>query len=796
MGKIRSKSNKTKVHNQQHIAIVDAPTVSESDTKMNKSNKEATKRPLRRSPRRSTRNAAENRIPKEVVINRPTRKRKSTEKIEQFRQQEAEREQKVKEAKERSKRGKKKIQGKKRATAVKPTTTSRICSIAKPKAVQNDDGSSTSSLDEKDVICCICNCGVDFSEKEAFSKELSQVDDVLQKSGTNVSENGIDASNKNIEDEETTMKEVALTESKHPDEECLGTSSIVNSVGDDQNDDQDNDHDGDDDDQSSVPYCGVKLPSQLYDSNNALIICDTPGCDRSFHQRCHFVPVFCLPRGNWHCLICQFKEKLMKEKAAPKSKGRSKKKTSRNNNENHHEGNELIEALSKTLTIEEVDSIFPSARDKNAKAIDRDTNLYLEDNSVVTIQDRFEYQAAPLKASILNTEVQRRIKSTINGALGTIRLEEHTIRGYTETSRAKKSLLQNIERSKRVPQQLVQSVYRMGVSKMRIRELMKSIDSVIRNKNDRTILLDWFNKCKSAEHSISDKKDLDMDLLESKLFDGDARRQEPRFDIADYDGDIEDDDEDDTDPTKKIKCSVCFNGQVHVDNDVVMCDGKNCFRAFHMKCCNPIVTQQILDEDQHGTWFCPYCCALANAIHYTETEYYGDEIEKDESHGRARESSWDEADDVFPEAEIEVKSAELWKLGRRNNESDKFLSSLLGIQLTPKKENEQSESDDESDQNFSLDEEDDGTGSSSSDRSDENGEVDLQWDIEQNELDALSSCLSNESSDHENVPEDSNMKTRRQRKTQEEVETVDIGKVNTNNILHNKRNRTKVDYRR
>ena len=41
----------------------------------------------------------------------------------------------------------------------------------------------------------------------------------------------------------------------------------------------------------------VKLPHELYDPQNGILICDSPGCNRAYHQRCHFIPVLSIPKG-------------------------------------------------------------------------------------------------------------------------------------------------------------------------------------------------------------------------------------------------------------------------------------------------------------------------------------------------------------------------------------------------------------------------------------------------------------------------------------------------------------------
>ena len=792
----------------------DSDNASQNETKKIRRSKTPIKQ-LRRSPRRKQTKAIAK--PSKTTITtqkRHKRKRKSTEKAEYLRLEEIEKEKKIqKEKEQRAKRTKRKKQQKGKGDkdsqggeAKDITENKKKQKKEKPKkkvnknlddkktiTCQNDNDSTTSSLDEQDIICCICRCGVDFSEREAF-----QNDDDLSPKCTTIS-NDTDSQCEKVGSQGNDMKNEDETNAK---KESTVPSEIM---------DKDKNC-SDDDDESSVPYCGVKLPKDLYDPNNAIIICDTPGCNRSYHQRCHFVPVFCLPRGSWHCLICQMKENIIKEESSSKKKKRkpstmpAKKQNKKQNTNDDKSGDEEIHtALSKPLTIDELDSLYPIQRNGVENLSDDKKEYKLEKIEqkrqlpIVSLQERFEFQSASLKATMLNTELKRRIKSTIDSALSIVRLEEHTIRGCTETERAKKSLMENFTRSKRVPQQLLQSVDRMAYSKTRIRDLMLSIDSVIRNRDDRKELFDWFTKEKTtslkSDNGIDNNK-VDWNLLESKLFFGDVRRKEPRFDISDYDGDIEDDNEDE-DPTKKIICCVCFNGQVHPDNDVVMCDGKNCFRAFHMKCCNPIVTQKMLDDDEQGTWFCPYCCALANSIHYTQDEYFGDEMDDEECREDASTNSWDEAKDVFPEAVVELSSAQLWKRGHRNDDSDKYLSSLLGTQLPDINNNDNSMSDDDSDHSFSMaDVEENGSISDSSSTSKVSGEnnVNLEWKVDKDEIEALS-CSSNQESISSDDQEEGKRRTRSSIRSKEK-NSKDIGTIDEENILYSKRNRTKVDYRR
>jgi len=56
------------------------------------------------------------------------------------------------------------------------------------------------------------------------------------------------------------------------------------------------------------------LNDPLFDPCNAVLLCDAPNCRaQAFHQRCHFVPIFSIPRGEWICLLCQYEQSLQKK---------------------------------------------------------------------------------------------------------------------------------------------------------------------------------------------------------------------------------------------------------------------------------------------------------------------------------------------------------------------------------------------------------------------------------------------------------------------------------------------------
>jgi len=240
-----------------------------------------------------------------------------------------------------------------------------------------------------------------------------------------------------------------------------------------------------------------------------------------------------------------------------------------------------------------------------------------------------------------------------------------------------------------------------------------------------------------------------------------------------------------------------------------------------MKCVSPHVTQQMLDDDENGTWFCPFCTAFATFIHYTQVEYLGDEWEdmnhchrgqKFYLHDRNQSSpndddmstaSWSEAEDMFPEAETEIHVAENWKAGVRDDATDKFLYSLLGLPTkSPNaaflgvEDHFSLYSNDSSDESFTCSHNNDGDSIIEASTSDEEAAVD--WKIEKSEIDAMSSSSSLSYVDETGEEKKSasfcvNRSTKRKRSI---ATSNDVGKLDAANIIEGRRRRTKVDYRR
>ena len=68
----------------------------------------------------------------------------------------------------------------------------------------------------------------------------------------------------------------------------------------------------------------------------------------------------------------------------------------------------------------------------------------------------------------------------------------------------------------------------------------------------------------------------------------------------------------------ELKCCVCLCGECTDENDLVMCDGQNCYRAFHMRCIYP--PMEVNEDDDNSDWFCPYCQTMADLLLKVQTE--------------------------------------------------------------------------------------------------------------------------------------------------------------------------------
>ncbi len=813
-----------------------------------------------------------------------------------------------------------------------------------------DAPSSSESFEE--VVCCLCKCAVDFSDREYFLPPSTTEDDGCRiGNGNGVDDNvmkveGTTADSKELLCSKTSSSALAKSTSSSfevnncdimlEDEAKLdtavdiggeqviaeGTTTDGTSVNANSDDDNDN--------ESMSP--SFQLPYRFYDPTNALILCDGPAyakknerqaykCERAFHQHCHFVPVLSIPRGTWRCLVCKYHDEMfLNEKSSLKKK---KKQGSSVREESDDVGGVKLSNV-------ELNAIYASSPPKHEAGTDENecaregfptmvtegtdgvvslecanvqyTNTPNKVINTIQLEQRFEALSAPLKSRLLHTELTTRSRTVIKASLATIRTAEHSLRSITETSKARKALAERVESEELgLPQELCQSVMRIALCKTRIRDMIFGLEDVIRSRPPHhdavnvsmlvdlksssatahgklldagddgdsrfdpiSELMQWYlcqqncyartiagnasstNPMISSAITISGEttKDYGKSLLHHLFPQGNLshRRSEPRTGEARIhnSGDHANIDSDGNSVTSisldDLVCWTCHGTDASDENDMLLCDGVGCCRAFHMKCLEPKLSLDDVHKSDDENWFCPLCTAHATLIHYAQCEYFGDDLEespmspfkkgKNSGHHSSidvRISEWETAKDVFADAPLELRIAQKLKDNIRDEETTNFLAEDLGI--VTQSYNSSSERGTSNDIEMNFGEEDDGSDDDFDNEEEEliddeslAEEDDLEWrlakeKIDTEELDALSITSdvgtdddnSDASAAHDDGTSTNSAKNRVRRsrrkrfippKESNEMRLSDIGTLDVANIVRGKRSRTKVDYRK
>jgi hypothetical protein len=291
-----------------------------------------------------------------------------------------------------------------------------------------------------------------------------------------------------------------------------------------------------------------------------------------------------------------------------------------------------------------------------------------------------------------------------------------------------------------------------------------------------------------------------------------------------------------------LVCWNCHGSHATDENDMLLCDGIGCYRSFHMKCLEPHLSFGDVHKNTTGeeddSWFCPLCTATANLTHFAQIEYLGDDYwdspkkrkgsdDNINDEGGQKMKEWETATEVFPEATFELRVAQKLKDNVRDEETTTFLAQTLGIFTGSSLKDENSET--SNDNHVLLSEEDE------SDDDFDHEEIELLDDesfaedddmerqlvkekIGREELDALS-VTSTDGSDSigmdDNIIDSTKHRPRRSKRkkltfsnnvdngdedtssdTNSAVPPLNVGTVDTANILCGKRRRTQVDYRK
>eukprot|EP00986_Skeletonema_menzelii_P009858 scaffold4599_cov138-Skeletonema_menzelii.AAC.4 len=732
-----------------------------------------------------------------------------------------------------------------------------------------DDDEEESNYDN--VVCCLCKCGVDFSDADFFLPEDcdggKQQPEGSVKDESHSSSEGEDNLDKGNGKAKGNLKTEGLEEDDYSIEESNGRGKGKkedDTIGsrDDEMKGDNSSEDGDtsdDDEEEKAPF---QLPHRFHNPRNGLILCDGPAhagkrrgsssngqqlyrCERAYHQRCHFIPVFAVPRGPWRCLICRYRdEEYLKKKG--------KVNEMNNSNARMFTDDELNVMFRCNIPQPNVEAEAIGEEEEKAVITNVPPAIMSPSNSdIASLEHVFENMTGPLKARIMKEDLTTKAEKVINAALSNIRNSEHSLRSFTETSRSRKALAERIQCIGGLPQELTQCVMRIAQNKLRIKDLIVVLEESIRcaphhvnTKSKDAIgcidavseLMQWYLSQSSPEqaaHFISDEIQGGKTLLQHLFPEGDLhrRRFEPRTGEAHVDAEDASVKSDSSGVSlDDLKCSCCHGGAATDDNDMLLCDGIGCYRAFHMQCLEPKMTlEEVEAAGEDEAWFCPLCTAHANLVHYAQREYLLDDWEHDwdEIMKRRGHSEWEMADDVFPEAELELRVAQKFKDGIKDDETTLFIAETFGIgggaasgiesDAVDADDLAEDDEDEEDDEDFDVDgpveEGSDGDSSAAEDMHEEKKL--LKEKIGRDELDALSICSSSEESDSDaSSDEDDGLRRSKRRRftfppaaaakdgdssgndQSNDSKSKDMGALDVSNIVRGKRSRSKVDYRK
>eukprot|EP00980_Cylindrotheca_fusiformis_P013490 scaffold3440_cov99-Cylindrotheca_fusiformis.AAC.1 len=557
------------------------------------------------------------------------------------------------------------------------------------------------------------------------------------------------------------------------------------------------------------------LPEPLYDANNALVYCDS--CDRMYHQKCHFVPILKLPAGDWNCLLCAMKV----------------------NND-------------KTLFASPP---VPSSKPKELA---------------------FEYSSRAKKAQLWQQQL-RSVKTFLSSQASNIRLAQAAMDTYTSTKRNRAMILASKS------QELAQTLLRMTTGKFKMRQALKSLEDYRTspsNTINANLLVDWCEKYpKHMHHAVP--HGLEPFLKHCRTIPRTREMKQAEVVVQTVDNPVppsipaeihcsspttttatngangkkailstattkpqtknkngenkkpngDDDNDNDSGVTlDDLQCCICFVGDCTDDNDVILCDGEGCYRAYHMKCIQPAVKpEDVQNEDED--WFCPMCSSISNWTHQMQIACDPDFEDNNNNEDDIKE--WENPNDIFPTSQWEYESAVKYSQGKRNEDTNALLAIYVGEDVVGSTKNQLpvgSDSEDENDYSLFDEEsfaerkkkgeeeeggEEDDDDDSMSDRSSKATWLSSSIDesIDRDELAALSEVEESDADGEENSDDSgsaggsSNENERRQRRRksrrlrsreqtlQQVTKTVGV-EFDESNIVQGKRRRKPIDYRK
>ncbi|CAB9510706.1 PHD-finger [Seminavis robusta] len=262
------------------------------------------------------------------------------------------------------------------------------------EASKTDETSEKSREDDDVAACCMCHCALDYSDRAAFF-EADRLKEVEEHENNNAS----DESNKPLYFQPTD------------------------------------------------PY----VPKSLFDPANALVYCEG-GCNRLFHQKCHFVPVMVLPRGKWICLVCSTTSKLIKN--------RNKKKKEKAN----------TAPFTKRQLRRMFQTPFPPAKLQLIMSTD-------EKVFHTKAEKQWEIATGHEKALLWNRTLTQIIPNWIQSQMSNFSQAQTALETLTRTKQNRQHFLEN-KASKRGSQELAQTLVKLAGAKWKMRQMMMNLKEI------------------------------------------------------------------------------------------------------------------------------------------------------------------------------------------------------------------------------------------------------------------------------------------------------------------------------
>lgn len=627
----------------------------------------------------------------------------------------------------------------------------------------------------------------------------------------------------------------------------------------------------DDDEESSYffrrndPY----LPESLYDPDNALVYCDT--CDRLFHQKCHFVPLLQVPKGEWSCLICT--SKISSTKTSINRKQKSRRKSS---------------VFSENIFISPPDA---SVREDELK--------WEADPNVINAKSNLLCQWTSVRNE--TGKETSKLKRMLNQQLSSVRLAETALSTLTSTQQNRKHCYS--AKTGKPSQELASSMLKFYSAKHKLRCQIQNINSIREvtpqykrwndlmawvqlHQNDHTEFIKrvifpfglayerrWEPRTPEYEQDMHENlllenkqsgipeeihvvqsqsstcipcPQISVESTKTKAASHASQLPIEKYQEKSKKQEKIEPETPDSFSLDQLTCSLCLLGTTSDENDLVLCDGEGCYRAFHMKCVIPHITSDELEEQE--SWFCPWCSVVADWMYEVQCHWLGEDWEKkklgylmekgDDNSASDSVESWEDVKDVFPESKWEYESALKIKRGDINDDTKRLITQVLGLEDYDKANSEEDDLD--VDGNFDMysyevdrnierkqmkksssiadEASNDDSSSTHSSQATLVEMSSMELEVGSDELAALSDVdlseansqtSKNDGSDADNVESGGNRRRSRRNRKSREVEPTDDdssenretpandpGKMDENNILYGKRNRTPVDYRK